>query len=137
MSVPTDNRLMAFKPVEIVAAMSSNRRVVNREQQDAQELFQFISGELDNESILAKKRQGFRDLLGFSSVKSFISTKKDKIDNPFTGLLANRLSCMQCGYTVKSFFFNLSYFFILTIDLYRKPSDTFLSTMYNSLYLIR
>ncbi|KAI7894875.1 uncharacterized protein EV154DRAFT_414363 [Mucor mucedo] len=108
LSVPS-TRQTAFKPVDIVSAMSSNRRVVNREQQDAQELFQFLSGELENESVLAKKRQGFRDLLSFSTKTLLLaSAKKEKIDNPFTGLLANRLSCMQCGYTeaIRHFSFN-------------------------------
>lgn len=114
LSVPSNT---AFRPIEMVSAMSSNRRVINREQQDAQELFQLISGELDNESIVAKKRQGFRDLLSFSS-KNVFSTK-EKIDNPFTGLLANRLSCMHCGYTVsilkKSLWMGES--FLLTLNL--------------------
>lgn len=84
-----------FRPIELVSAMSSNRRVINREQQDAQELFQLISSELDNENQMTKKKQGFRDLLS-------LSTKRNTIENPFTGLLANRLSCIQCGYTVSS-----------------------------------
>lgn len=111
LSVPSNT---AFKPIEIVSAMSSNRRVINREQQDAQELFQLISGELDNESLLAKKRQGFRDILSFPSKNQSIFSAKEKIDNPFTGLLANRLSCMQCGYTVSRESFIT--FYILTID---------------------
>lgn len=92
LTVPSN---LAFRPAELVSAMSSNRRVINREQQDAQELFQLISGELDNENQMTKKKQGFRDLL-FSSA----SAKKPTVENPFTGLLANRLSCIQCGYTV-------------------------------------
>ena len=78
--------------------MASNRCVVNREQQDAQELFQLISGELDTENGLAQKQQsGFRDLLKLK--------RKKTVDNPFTGLLANRLSCTECGYTVSVVFF--------------------------------
>lgn len=91
LSLPSDT---SFQPSDIVSAMASNRCVVNREQQDAQELFQLISGELDTENSLAQKRQGgFRDILK--------STRSRSIDNPLTGLLANRLSCTECGYTVK------------------------------------
>ncbi|KAI8878422.1 cysteine proteinase [Backusella circina FSU 941] len=97
----------AFKPTDILSAMSSpsTKWVINREQQDAQELFQVISGALDNECQLAQKKQGFRDLLS-----SALSQKNEhkKLENPFTGLLANRLSCMQCGYTeaIRHFSFN-------------------------------
>lgn len=99
-----------LRPIEIVSAMSSNRRVINREQQDAQELFQLISGELDNENQLAKKKQGgFRDILNMTSNSSSIfsslmpkTLKSSSVDNPFTGLLANRLSCTECGYTVSN-----------------------------------
>lgn len=85
--------------------MSSNRRVINREQQDAQELFQLISSELDNESQIAKKRQGFRDILSLGllnrkNTTSFPTPAAAKLENPFTGLLANKLSCTECGYTV-------------------------------------
>lgn len=135
-----------LRPTEIVSAMSSNRRVINREQQDAQELFQLISGELDNENQLAHKKQGgFRDLLNMKSSSSLFSLKpktlkSTSIDNPFTGLLANRLSCTECGYTV-------SYcsvicivkvlYLIFIVYYYRKQLDTFPSTMFNfhSLFL--
>ncbi|CAO3613953.1 unnamed protein product [Mucor hiemalis] len=103
-----------LRPNEIVSAMSSNRRVINREQQDAQELFQLISGELDNESQLAQKKQGggFKDILNLKPSSLFSlkpkPLKSTSIDNPFTGLLANRLSCTECGYTeaIRHFSFN-------------------------------
>ncbi|KAI9251997.1 hypothetical protein EDC94DRAFT_526261 [Helicostylum pulchrum] len=100
LTVPSNQ---AFRPAELVSAMSSNRRVINREQQDAQELFQLISGELDNENQMTKKKQGFRDLLFSAAV-----VNKPTVENPFTGLLANRLSCIQCGYTeaIRHFSFN-------------------------------
>ncbi|KAG2228590.1 hypothetical protein BDF21DRAFT_394011 [Thamnidium elegans] len=99
LTVPSNH---SFRPTELVSAMSSNRRVINREQQDAQELFQLISGELDNENQMTKKKQGFRDLLFSTAVK------KRTVESPFTGLLANRLSCIQCGYTeaIRHFSFN-------------------------------
>lgn len=92
--------------------MSSNRRVIiNREQQDAQELFQLISSELDNESQhLKKKQQGFRDILSLGlnnkqKAPPFLSpspVNNKMMENPFTGLLANRLSCTHCGYSLSS-----------------------------------
>ncbi|KAI9277889.1 hypothetical protein BY458DRAFT_504349 [Sporodiniella umbellata] len=79
-----------FRPSELVASLSSC--LINREQQDAQELFQIISTALDNENDLAKKQRPLGEVL----------------ENPFTGQLANRLSCMQCGYTeaIRQFPFN-------------------------------
>lgn len=79
LSRPSDT---AFRPSELVSILSSC--LINKEQQDAQELFQLISTALDNENQLVHKQQGNSKVL----------------ENPFTGLLANRLSCMQCGYTV-------------------------------------
>ncbi|KAG1450027.1 hypothetical protein G6F56_008470 [Rhizopus delemar] len=80
----------AFRPSELVSILSSC--LINKEQQDAQELFQLISTALDNENQLVHKQQGNSKVL----------------ENPFTGLLANRLSCMQCGYTeaIRHFPFN-------------------------------
>ncbi|KAI8993415.1 hypothetical protein BDB01DRAFT_776226 [Pilobolus umbonatus] len=102
---------MAFKPTELVLALSSNRRILNKEQQDAQELFQLLSSALDTESDLAQKRHGLQDVLLHSSNPSpFIihHPLTKPFTNPFTGLLANRLSCMHCGYTeaIRHFSFN-------------------------------
>jgi ubiquitin carboxyl-terminal hydrolase 1 len=66
--------------------------LLNKEQQDAHELFQFISTALDNESQLMHRQPGLLSLLS--------STNTKLMESPFTGLLANRLSCVQCGYTV-------------------------------------
>lgn len=87
LSRPSDT---AFRPSELVSILSSC--LINKEQQDAQELFQLISTALDNENQLVHKQQGNSKVL----------------ENPFTGLLANRLSCMQCGYTeaIRHFPFN-------------------------------
>lgn len=125
-------RRSSFRPVDIVAALSSNRRIISREQQDAQEFFQLVSSAMDTEGQKIAKTEllggGLRDLLNQSSLKGVIrlewvstfnkqtaarataTTTKDNgsVENPFTGLLANRLSCMQCGYTgaIRHFSFN-------------------------------
>lgn len=101
----------SFRPKEVVA---SDRRFASRDQQDAQELFQFITSAIDTEIEKAKWTApatlgGLKDILTSSmrqdksqSIFSLFSNPNpdDKLENPFTGLLANRLSCMQCGYTV-------------------------------------
>lgn len=136
-----ESNKLAFQPSDIVLAINANHRVVNREQQDAHELFQLLSGALDSEDSTAATRSGryadtgLKDLLGLSSVASlspafsgstsiftsgklalsgstitksasFAPATANRYDqsqhyaNPFTGLLANRLSCVKCGYTV-------------------------------------
>ncbi|KAI8368119.1 uncharacterized protein BYT42DRAFT_617674 [Radiomyces spectabilis] len=123
----------SFRPTEIVNVMaSSNTRVVNQEQQDAQELFQLISSSLDAETQTVEQTglagDGLKDVLRWSSFQKIVyphpggrptvshansfSFFKGHLnilaENPFTGLLANRLSCMQCGYTeaIRHFSFN-------------------------------
>lgn len=83
-----------FKPSELVSILSNC--LINKEQQDAQELFQLISTTLDNENQFARRQQGLSSLLSNTSTSKLP-------ESPFTGLLANRLSCMQCGYTVTNY----------------------------------
>ncbi|KAI9275977.1 hypothetical protein BY458DRAFT_554893 [Sporodiniella umbellata] len=86
-----------FNPTEIVTALSSNRRIISREQQDAEEFFQLVSSALDTEG----QRVAQASLSG-GGLKSLIQDqKRTEYCNPFTGLLASRLSCLTCGYTVK------------------------------------
>ncbi|KAI8146171.1 hypothetical protein BJV82DRAFT_600766 [Fennellomyces sp. T-0311] len=93
----------AFRPRDMVASLSK-RVIINREQQDAQELFQLIVGALDAEASdrNAAMLGGLKFLT--QSQTQFMRTST----TPFTGLLASRLSCMQCGYTeaVRHFSFN-------------------------------
>ncbi|KAG0189271.1 hypothetical protein DFQ28_003619 [Apophysomyces sp. BC1034] len=115
LSQPLQQR-SAFRPIDLVSAISSNPRVTNHEQQDAQELFQLISSQLDIENNGIEKRGliggGLRDLLGSSKddehMRHLRKNRASRLENPFTGLLANRLSCMQCGYTeaIRHFSFN-------------------------------
>lgn len=92
LSTPTDH---AFRPNDIVAALSNNDRVINRQQQDAQELYQLLINELENESQKQTSKQGLRDLLPFGQDDSNL------IENPLNGLLAYRITCKKCNYSVK------------------------------------
>ncbi|KAF7728375.1 hypothetical protein EC973_006183 [Apophysomyces ossiformis] len=106
----------SFRPIDLVSSIASNPRVTNQEQQDAQELFQLISSELDTENHGFEKRGliggGLRDLLSLAkedeSKRHWRKNRSSQLENPFTGLLANRLSCTHCGYTeaIRHFSFN-------------------------------
>ncbi|KAI7899852.1 uncharacterized protein BX663DRAFT_459516 [Cokeromyces recurvatus] len=96
-------RYTSFRPLDIITALSSNRRIINREQQDAQEFFQLVSSAIDTEGqkVVKSLDNGLRVLL---QKHQHMNT----LENPFIGLLANRLSCMECGYTsaIRHFSFN-------------------------------
>ncbi|KAF9191791.1 hypothetical protein BGZ50_009163 [Haplosporangium sp. Z 11] len=120
----------AFRPRAIVSALEASRSkeskssgyyssIMNREQQDAQELFQIISSALTSEETTLQKLHATRPLLNLDFLKKLTSLGRDKHlhqvrkmnSNPMIGMLASRLSCMQCGYTeaVRHFTFdNLS-----------------------------
>ncbi|KAH7042328.1 hypothetical protein BKA57DRAFT_428291, partial [Linnemannia elongata] len=120
----------AFRPRAIVHALESSRskdskasgyhsNIMNREQQDAQELFQIISSALSSEENTIQKLQSTRPLVDLEFLKKLVGMESNNLDhqvkkmesNPMIGMLASRLSCMQCGYTeaVRHFTFdNLS-----------------------------
>ncbi|KAG0197613.1 hypothetical protein BGX28_008879 [Mortierella sp. GBA30] len=120
----------SFRPRAIVSALESSRAksskgsgsyssLMNREQQDAQELFQIISSALSTEEATLQKLQATRPLLNLDFLKTLLGLGPNKHghqirkmgSNPMMGMLASRLSCMQCGYTeaVRHFTFdNLS-----------------------------
>ncbi|KAF9912637.1 hypothetical protein EC991_010063 [Linnemannia zychae] len=120
----------AFRPRGIVQALESSRskdskasgyhsNIMNREQQDAQELFQIISSALSSEENTIQKLQSTRPLMDLDFLKKLVGIETSNLDhqvkkmdsNPMIGMLASRLSCMQCGYTeaVRHFTFdNLS-----------------------------
>ncbi|KAI1300521.1 hypothetical protein EDD11_006165 [Mortierella claussenii] len=121
----------AFRPRAIVTALETSRAkdskssggyynsIMNREQQDAQELFQMISSALSSEETVVQKQLAIRPLLNMEFLKKLVGLGSDKLEyqvkkqnsNPLIGMLASRLSCMQCGYTeaVRHFTFdNLS-----------------------------
>ncbi|KAH8552517.1 hypothetical protein BGW37DRAFT_489286 [Umbelopsis sp. PMI_123] len=90
-------RRTCFRPRHIVRAMSNHRRVINREQQDAQELFQLLSSavnEEENSVVQYKRNDGLAEVLVRSP-----NSKEGYPSNPLIGLSANRLSCLQCGFT--------------------------------------
>ncbi|KAG2177466.1 hypothetical protein INT44_007977, partial [Umbelopsis vinacea] len=90
-------RRSCFRPRHIVRAMSNHRRVINREQQDAQELFQLLSSAVNEEetSVVQRNRSnGIAEILVQPQ-----QIKERSPSNPLIGLSANRLSCLQCGFT--------------------------------------
>ncbi|KAK4517925.1 lipid-binding protein [Mucor velutinosus] len=91
LSQPSNN---AFKPTDIVNVLGKHRYLLNREQQDAQEIYQLLASELEAERSQLDKKQGLKDLLSFGARK-----KTNKIENPLNGFLAYRTSCTVCGYS--------------------------------------
>lgn len=93
LSQPSNN---AFKPTDIVNVLGKHRNILNKEQQDAQEIYQLLVNELEAETDqLAKKQGGLKDLLSFGASK-----KTDEIKSPLRGSITDRRSCTACGYTV-------------------------------------
>ncbi|KAF1797960.1 hypothetical protein FB192DRAFT_1289663 [Mucor lusitanicus] len=92
LSQPSNN---AFKPTDIVNVLGKHRNILNKEQQDAQEIYQLLVNELEAETDqLAKKQGGLKDLLSFGASK-----KTDEIKSPLRGSITDRRSCTACGYT--------------------------------------
>ncbi|KAI8988114.1 hypothetical protein BDF20DRAFT_998625 [Mycotypha africana] len=103
-----------FRPKEMVTALSINNDIINREQQDAQELYQLLMNELDTEISSVRKGQqpwkrGFKDILNVmahhpsSSQKAKLKKQQQQqddfihLENPLHGLLAYKMTCTQCG----------------------------------------
>lgn len=107
----------SFRPNDIVLALEEahsrdtttgyRSTIMNREQQDAQELFQMISSTLTTEASMVLKVQSTRSVFDFGFIKQLLGISPAPHDhqtdemqvNPMTGMLASRLSCTQCGYT--------------------------------------
>ncbi|ORX62259.1 cysteine proteinase [Hesseltinella vesiculosa] len=96
----------AFRPTEMTQALSKHPRVISREQQDAQELFQVLTDTMDQErsSLSVKRRQPS----GLKELVSLFAKPSSNVENPFHGLFASRLSCTTCGYVeaIRHFSFN-------------------------------
>ena len=100
---------------KLLNASQSSRFVDHYAQQDAHEFFQLISSRVSTEaeSILqfSKHSRGLIDIL-----RPALSTQRDishfrSLTNPFSGLVASRFACMDCGYlaAIRNFSFdNLS-----------------------------
>ncbi|CEP14438.1 hypothetical protein [Parasitella parasitica] len=84
-----------FQPIDVVRVLRNNRRVINREQQDAQELYQLLISELETETSKLSQKQGLKDILSLGA-----SDKNDvaMTDNPLTGSIAYQTTCTKCGY---------------------------------------
>ncbi|KAK3808649.1 MAG: hypothetical protein J3Q66DRAFT_318290 [Benniella sp.] len=107
----------SFRPDDIVMALEEahsrdsttghRSSIMNREQQDAQELFQMISSTLTSEASMVHKVHAARSLFDLQFVKHLLRLSpavnehpvSEVEGNPMTGMLASRLSCTQCGYT--------------------------------------
>ncbi|KAG0090628.1 hypothetical protein BGZ93_008528 [Podila epicladia] len=105
----------SFRPRTFVSALEAARsrdpkasgyssNIMNRDQQDAQELFQIVSSALSAEELNIQKLQAVRPLMDVDLLESLVKldTKPqnmEKLSNPMAGMLASRLSCVQCGYT--------------------------------------
>ncbi|KAJ1917516.1 ubiquitin-specific protease ubp1 [Mycoemilia scoparia] len=121
----TVKRDSSFQPFSMLTALNSKGKITDREQQDAQEAFQLISTSISEERLDIKRmllpslfnmdytdnnnnnldagwKNGLiqgntRDLVikGSKTDSSFLNLPQ----SPFSGLIASRLSCTQCGYT--------------------------------------
>ncbi|KAI8089324.1 uncharacterized protein BX664DRAFT_280180 [Halteromyces radiatus] len=119
-------RALAIKRAQSNSSFGGRRQssfLMNREQQDAQEFFQVLMAAVESESQYYQpnttKRAvmitvGLRELLVPSSpsirTAKYVNNSNSNsfLGRPLTGLLASRLSCVQCGYTgvIRHFSFN-------------------------------
>jgi len=136
LSAPIQHK-SAILPDQLVSAISSHHHVINHEQQDAQELFQIISSSLEMEQQKTLKKPssnaGLRDLLLSKSSANIIPAKRfnpsnQSYRNPFTGLLASRLSCSECGYTEAIRHFSFDNIQLTLPNSYNVPLDDCLSS---------
>ncbi|KAI8053919.1 hypothetical protein BDF22DRAFT_742896 [Syncephalis plumigaleata] len=95
----------AFRPRQLTQSLAQHRRVINREQQDAHEFFQILSDTLTQEAAKVNEQRQVISLLDSNAIQQFINgatlvgSKYQRVRNPFSGLLASRISCVDCGYT--------------------------------------
>ncbi|CAG8781875.1 21848_t:CDS:1 [Racocetra persica] len=93
----------SFNPTSIVWALQTAniKRLINRQQQDAHELFQLLSESLSVEDEISRRPKSLFDvdtikLLANNNKCTTISLTSGR--NPLIGLTACRISCMKCGY---------------------------------------
>ncbi|CAG8468746.1 6715_t:CDS:1 [Cetraspora pellucida] len=93
----------SFNPTSIVWALQAAniKRLINRQQQDAHELFQLLSESLSVEDEISRRPKSLFDvdtikLLANNNSNIPISLASGR--NPLIGLTACRISCMKCGY---------------------------------------
>ncbi|KAG8759191.1 hypothetical protein FRC11_002413 [Ceratobasidium sp. 423] len=100
-------RPSSFRPSEVIKALSgsdSGKRSAlfsSREHQDAQELFQLLSSVVrDEAATVLQERLRERGLGGLAAVGTLETSDSDvSTRSVFDGLMAQRRSCVDCGYT--------------------------------------
>ncbi|CAE6523446.1 unnamed protein product [Rhizoctonia solani] len=100
-------RPSSFRPSEVIKALSgsdSGKRSAlfsSREHQDAQELFQLLSSVVrDEAATVLQERLRERGLGGLAVVGTLETSDSDvSTRSVFDGLMAQRRSCVDCGYT--------------------------------------
>ncbi|KAH7343756.1 hypothetical protein B0J17DRAFT_189719 [Rhizoctonia solani] len=100
-------RPSSFRPSEVIKALSgsdSGKRSAlfsSREHQDAQELFQLLSSVVRDEAgTVSQERLRERGLGGLAAVGTHEASTSDvSTRSVFDGLMAQRRSCVDCGYT--------------------------------------
>ncbi|KAG8725453.1 hypothetical protein FRC09_019181 [Ceratobasidium sp. 395] len=99
-------RPSSFRPSEVIKALSdsdSGKRsalFASREHQDAQELFQLLSSVVRDEAAnVLQERMRERGLGGFAVEAPGSSDVDVHSRSVFDGLMAQRRSCVECGYT--------------------------------------
>ncbi|CAG8432721.1 5703_t:CDS:2, partial [Diversispora eburnea] len=96
---PIKNRA-SLVPTKMVWALQENaRRLINRQQQDAHELFQLLTESLGTEDEICRRPKSILDVDAIREL-----TKPDNQSNliyesnPLKGLIACRISCLNCNY---------------------------------------
>ncbi|KAF8607805.1 cysteine proteinase [Ceratobasidium sp. AG-I] len=99
-------RPSSFKPSEVIKALSGSdtgkRSALfsSREHQDAQELFQLLTSVVRDEAAnVLQERMRERGLGGLAVDTSKDSDSEIQNRSVFDGLMAQRRSCVECGYT--------------------------------------
>ncbi|RCH98150.1 Ubiquitin carboxyl-terminal hydrolase 30 [Rhizopus stolonifer] len=91
LSVPSEQ---SFAPNELIYALQKSSFVLNAQQQDAQELLQFIQEDLENESKKALDLQGLLDILHPNK-----ATFDPELEYPIQAYFQKTLGCTVCGYS--------------------------------------
>ncbi|CAG8476126.1 1566_t:CDS:1 [Paraglomus occultum] len=93
----------SFLPTEVVWALRTNAKsLLNREQQDAHELFALLSQALTDEDEELRRPKSLFDvrtvryMTGHKDSYPFVQNSER---NPLLGLTACRVSCMRCGHS--------------------------------------
>ncbi|KTW26674.1 hypothetical protein T552_02683 [Pneumocystis carinii B80] len=84
---------------KLIKTLSLNKKIYDYEQQDAQEFFQILTTQLNTEILRMSKKcteKGFSDSI---KTRSEICNIENEIKSPFDGLMANRLECINCGFS--------------------------------------